>query len=72
VEFRDLPRADVEAIKKQLGDRVVVQQTPVSALWGIWPNNTQKPFSDVRVRKALSLGLDRATWSSCPMSNSEA
>ena len=63
VEFRDLPGGDVEAIKKQLGDKVVVQQTPVSALWGIWLNNTQKPFSDVRVRKALSLGLDRATMS---------
>jgi peptide/nickel transport system substrate-binding protein len=60
-EFRDLPLSDVEAIKKQLGDRIVVQQTPVSAHWGFWPNNTKKPFSDVRVRKALSLGLDRYT-----------
>jgi peptide/nickel transport system substrate-binding protein len=61
VEFRDLPGPDVEAIKKQLGDKVVVQQTPVSALWGIWINNNVKPFNDVRVRRALSLGLDRYT-----------
>ena len=63
VEFRDLPGADVDAIKKQLGDKVVVQQTPVSALWGVWLNNTRPPFNDARVRKALSLGLDRYTMS---------
>ena len=28
IEFRDLPNSEVEAIKKQLGDKVVVQQTP--------------------------------------------
>src|SRR5262245_39938500 len=28
VEFRDLPQAEVESIRKQLGDKVVVQQTP--------------------------------------------
>jgi len=63
VEFRDLPAPEVEAIKKQLGDKVVVQTTPVSALWGIWINNNVKPFSDVRVRRALTLGLDRRTMS---------
>src|SRR3989454_591222 len=28
IEFRDLPNSEVEAIKRQLGDKVVVQQTP--------------------------------------------
>ena len=63
VEFRDLPNPEVEAIKKQLGDKVMVQQTPVSALWGIWVSNTRKPFTDVRLRKALTLGIDHATMS---------
>jgi len=63
VEFRDLPLAEVEAIKKQLGDKVVVQETPVSAHWGIWPNNNIKPFNDIRVRKALTLAIDRSTMS---------
>jgi peptide/nickel transport system substrate-binding protein len=63
IEFRDLPLAEVEAIKKQLGDKVVVQETPVTASWGIWLNNSVKPFNDVRVRKALALGLDRYTMS---------
>jgi len=63
VEFRDLPLAEVEAIKRQLGDKLVVQETPVTASWGIWLNNPAKPFNDVRVRKALALGLDRYTMS---------
>src|SRR5437016_6343928 len=61
IEFRDLPNADVDAIKEQLGDKVVVEQTPMTGQWGIAINNTVKPFTDVRVRKALTLSLDRYT-----------
>src|SRR5437773_7226334 len=61
IEFRDLPNAEVEAIKKTLGDKVAVQQTPMTGQWGIAINNTVKPFTDERVRKALTLGLDRYT-----------
>src|SRR2546425_3320320 len=61
IEFRDLPSAEVEAIKKQLGDKVAVQETPMTGQWGIAINNTKKPFNDVRVRKALTLGFDRYT-----------
>jgi peptide/nickel transport system substrate-binding protein len=35
----------------------------MTAWWGIAVNNTVKPFNDVRVRKALTLGLDRYTAS---------
>jgi peptide/nickel transport system substrate-binding protein len=61
VEFRDLPLSEVEAIKKQLGDKVVVQHTPMVGQFGIALNNTAKPFTDIRVRKALTLGFDRHT-----------
>ncbi|HKX05125.1 MAG TPA: ABC transporter substrate-binding protein [Methylomirabilota bacterium] len=61
IEFRDLPNAEVDAIKKQLGDKITVQETPMTGQWGIAINNTKKPFDDVRVRKALSLGIDRYT-----------
>ena len=63
IEFRTFPQAEVEAIKKQLGDKVVVQDTPATGVFGIAMNQTTKPFSDVRVRKALTLGLDRYTAS---------
>jgi peptide/nickel transport system substrate-binding protein len=61
IEFRNLPAAEVEAIKKQLGDKVTVQETPMTGQWGVAINNTVKPFNDVRVRKALTLGIDRYT-----------
>jgi peptide/nickel transport system substrate-binding protein len=61
VEFRNLPNAEVDAIKKQLGDKVAVQETAMTGQWGIAINNTKKPFDDVRVRKALTLGIDRYT-----------
>ena len=63
IEFRDLPNAEVDAIKKQLGDKIVVQQTPMTGQWGIAINNIAKPFNDVRVRKAVALGIDRPTMS---------
>jgi peptide/nickel transport system substrate-binding protein len=61
IEFRDLPLSEVEAIKKQLGDKVVVQETPMIGQFGIAMQNTVKPFTDIRVRKALTLGFDRYT-----------
>jgi peptide/nickel transport system substrate-binding protein len=61
IEFRDLPLSEVDAIKKQLGDKVVVQETPMVGQFGFAMQNTVKPFTDVRVRKALNLGFDRYT-----------
>jgi len=63
IEFRTLPLSEVEAIRKQLGDKVVVQDTPATGIFGIAVNQTIKPFNDERVRKALTLGLDRYTAS---------
>jgi peptide/nickel transport system substrate-binding protein len=61
IEFRDLPKTEVESIQKQLGDKIVVQEVPATGWWGIALNNTTKPFNDARVRKALTLGVDRHT-----------
>ena len=63
IEFRNLPSAEVESIRKQLGDKIAVQETPMTGQWGIAVNNTVKPFNDVRVRQALTLGIDRYTMS---------
>ena len=61
IEFRDLPNSEVEAIRKQLGDKIVVQSTPFVIQFGIAINNSVKPFTDERIRKALTLGIDRYT-----------
>jgi peptide/nickel transport system substrate-binding protein len=61
IEFRTMPEAEVAAIRKTLGDKVVVQETPGTGLFGIAMNQTVKPFTDVRVRKALTLAFDRYT-----------
>ncbi|MGH7308954.1 MAG: ABC transporter substrate-binding protein [Candidatus Rokuibacteriota bacterium] len=61
IEFRTMPQSEVEAIRKQLGDKIVVQDTPATGLFGIALNQTTKPFTDVRVRKALTLAIDRYT-----------
>jgi peptide/nickel transport system substrate-binding protein len=63
IEFRTMPLAEVEAIRKTLGDKVVVQDTAATGLFGIAMNQTTKPFTDIRVRKALtwaSIGTRRA------------
>jgi peptide/nickel transport system substrate-binding protein len=61
IEFRHLPGSEVDAIKKHLGDKVVVQETPMVGQFGVGINNAMKPFTDIRVRKALTLGFDRYT-----------
>src|SRR5437667_3578546 len=61
IEFCTMLLAELEAIRKQLGSKIVVQETPGTGLFGIAINNTVKPFTDVRLRKALTLSLDRYT-----------
>jgi peptide/nickel transport system substrate-binding protein len=63
IEFRHLPNSEVEAIKKQLGDKIAVETVPVPGWWAVSFNNRVKPFTDVRVRKALMIAVDRYTMS---------
>lgn len=59
VEFRGFAPAEVEAIQKQMGDKVVARYPKALIHWGVGINVDKKPFDDERVRKALSLALDR-------------
>jgi peptide/nickel transport system substrate-binding protein len=59
IELRNLPQAEVDAITAQLGDKVVVASVRVISNWGVAINVEKKPFDDDRVRKALSLAIDR-------------
>ncbi len=59
IELRFLSPADVDAIQAQVGDKVVVAATTSLGNFGVDFNAGKKPFDDERVRKALSLALDR-------------
>jgi peptide/nickel transport system substrate-binding protein len=59
VEFRGFPPAEVEAITAQMGDKVTVTYPGQPSHWGVAFNVDRKPFDDERVRKAMSLALDR-------------
>ena len=59
VELRNLPPSEVDGIKAQLGDEVVVANVQNISNWGVTINAEKKPFDDERVRQALSLALDR-------------
>jgi peptide/nickel transport system substrate-binding protein len=59
VELRFLPPGEVDAIKAQMGDKVVVAAIQNIGNFGVTINVDKKPFDDERVRKALSLALDR-------------
>jgi peptide/nickel transport system substrate-binding protein len=58
-ELRFLPPVDVHAIKQQLGDKVVAAKVQSIGTFGVTVNASKKPFDDERVRKALTLAIDR-------------
>ncbi len=58
-EFRGQSPADRDRIVKARGDGVVVQDSPWTCSLVVSFNTKKKPFDDVRVRRALSLAIDR-------------
>ncbi|MGZ8265688.1 MAG: ABC transporter substrate-binding protein [Burkholderiales bacterium] len=58
-EFRGHSPADRDRLVKTLGDKAVVQETPWVCSLVITFNTKKKPFDDARVRRALSIGIDR-------------
>ena len=58
-EFRGHSPADRDRIVKTLGDKAVVQESPWVCSLVVTFNTKKKPFDDQRVRKALSLAVDR-------------
>ena len=59
MEFRSFSPAEAEAIKHQLGERVVVAHPGQPGHFGVTVNVGKKPFDDERVRQALTLAIDR-------------
>jgi peptide/nickel transport system substrate-binding protein len=63
-EFRGYPPSAMDQLKQELGDKIEVQQSDWNCGHLIWFNHKKKPFDDVRVRRALTLAIDR--WGTAP------
>jgi peptide/nickel transport system substrate-binding protein len=64
IEFRGFPPAVRDELKNALGDKITVQTSDWNCGSFVEPNHKRKPFDDARVRRALTLAIDR--WHGAP------
>jgi peptide/nickel transport system substrate-binding protein len=64
IEFRGFPPSVRDELVNALGDKITVQESDWNCGSFVEPNHKKKPFDDPRVRRALTLAIDR--WHGAP------
>jgi peptide/nickel transport system substrate-binding protein len=59
IEFRGFPPEIRDTLNRNLGDQITVQESDWNCALLVIPNHKVKPFDDLRVRRALTLAIDR-------------
>src|SRR5438034_3822900 len=59
IQFRSFSPAERDSLVQALGSKITVQESPWDCLNFVSMHHEKKPFDDKRVRRALSLALDR-------------